>query len=57
MSLVSLSLVITVFMTIWLRRENARRAKILTLGNFTPEMLKAEEDEKGDKAVTFVYTI
>lgn len=56
-SLISFSFLITVFMTIWFRRENARRAKLLTLGNFTTEMLKAEEDEKGDKSVTFVYTV
>ncbi len=56
-ALVSMSFVITLFMTIWFRRENARRANVLRLGNFTPEELKTQEENLGDKAITFKYVV
>ncbi|KUJ10459.1 major facilitator superfamily transporter [Mollisia scopiformis] len=56
-ALISTSLVMTLFMTWWFRRENCRRSRLMMLGNFTPEMLKAQEEELGDKSVTFLYTV
>ncbi|KAF8861147.1 MFS general substrate transporter [Acephala macrosclerotiorum] len=57
LSLTLASFVITLAMTIYLRRENTRRARLLELGSITPEMLRNQEEELGDKAVTFKYTI
>lgn len=44
-------------MTKWFIRENARRAEVLALDQHTPEMLRDEEIKKGDKAISFMYTI
>ena len=56
-----MSLILTLFMTIYLGRENARRDVLLreqnlTLENFNDEM-KAAQREKGDDATFFRYTI
>ncbi|CZR62603.1 related to allantoate permease [Phialocephala subalpina] len=57
LSLTLAAFCITLAMTVYYRRENAQRARLLELGSFTPEMLKAQEEELGDKAITFKYTI
>jgi sugar phosphate permease len=59
--MISMSLVLSVFMHVYLVRENARRdeamqAKGLTLDSYTEEMKHAER-EKGDDATFFRYTV
>jgi hypothetical protein len=59
--LVSMSFVLTSFMTFYFRRENARRDKVLegmgvTLDEYSNH-LKLEEKDKGDDAVFFRYTV
>lgn len=43
-------------MTIFYRRENARRDAILADGGYTDEQ-KVEEREKGDDAMFYRYTV
>jgi hypothetical protein len=58
---VSMSLILTIVMTIYLRRENARRNAIATQQGRKPEDYtteqKALEREKGDYASFFRYTV
>lgn len=58
---VSMSFVLTLFMTIWLRGENKRRDESAKSLNLTPEdwteSQKEEEREKGDYAKFFRYTV
>ena len=60
-SLITMSLSLTVFMTVYFRRENARRDAILNARNTSLEELtdadKCEEREKGDDAIFYRYTI
>lgn len=56
-----MSLLLTVFMTIYLRNENARRDTLLeeqcvSLDEYTMAM-KQEQREKGDDAVFYRYTV
>ncbi|KAH6666232.1 major facilitator superfamily domain-containing protein [Halenospora varia] len=59
--LTTMSLVLTVFMTIYLRNQNARRDVLLkqqnvTLDDYSEEM-KIEQREKGDNAIFFRFTV
>ncbi|CAG8949085.1 hypothetical protein HYFRA_00002214 [Hymenoscyphus fraxineus] len=60
-STVSMSFILTLYMTWYLRRENARRDAWALENNMLPENYseaqKAEEREKGDYATFFRYTI
>ena len=52
---------LTTSMTLYFRRENARRDRVLadmgqSLDNYSEE-LRSEECEKGDKAIFYRYTI
>jgi ABC-type Fe3+ transport system permease subunit len=53
-----MSLALSIFMTFWLRRENARRFAVSgkTSGEYT-EAEKLAEREKGDWASFFRYTV
>lgn len=56
-----MSLVLTAFMTVYLRRENARRDQVLigqaiTLEEVSDE-IKWEQREKGDDATFYRYTV
>ena len=56
-----MSMCLTTFMTIYLRRENARRdasasERNISLENYSDEM-KWEEREKGDDATFYRYTV
>lgn len=57
----TMSMCLCIFMTIWLRRENARRDRLLTeQGRTLTDFTGAEKDaerEKGDYATFFRYTI
>ncbi|CZT49129.1 related to allantoate permease [Rhynchosporium secalis] len=60
-TLISMSFVLTSFMTIYYRRENARRDAIcadrdITHGEYTEEM-KWQDRERGDNAVWFRYVV
>lgn len=53
----TMSLILCIFMTIYLRRENARRDReYKPLSEYT-EAEKLQEREKGDNATFFRYTI
>ena len=55
--MLSMSTCLQIFMTLYLRRENARRdAEYKPLDQYTPED-KAAEREKGDNATFFRYTV
>jgi MFS family permease len=58
---VSMSFVLTLFMTIWLRGENKRRDEEARTHNLSPEnwseAQREEEREKGDHAKFFRYTV
>lgn len=60
-SSVSMSFVLTLSMTIFYRRENARRDAISATQNLTTESfndeLKLAERDKGDNALFFRYTV
>jgi len=56
-----MSLCLTIFMSIYLRRENARREAWARENNMLPENYTEEqkhsEREKGDNATFFRYTV
>jgi hypothetical protein len=59
--MIFMSLCLTAFMTMYLRRENARRDALasqrnISLENYSEEM-KCEEREKGDDATFYRYTV
>lgn len=59
--MIFMSFVLTFFMTVYLRRENARRdaslsAVDVSLANYSDEM-RWEDREKGDDAPFFRYTV
>jgi hypothetical protein len=56
-----MSFILTACMTAWLRHENARRDLVLrtrglSLEDYSAKM-KAEQEEKGDKAIFYRYTV
>lgn len=56
-----MSAFLTAFMTLYFRRENARRDQVLTdmgvsLSNYS-EDLRSEERERGDDAIFYRYTV
>ncbi len=55
-ALISMSFVLTSFMTLYYRRENARRDVVLAESGYTDEQ-RFEEREKGDNAMFFRYTV
>lgn len=55
LGLIFMSFCLTSFMTIYYRRENARRA-VLSVDDLSEEEL-ALEREKGDRALFFKYTV
>lgn len=60
-STVAMSAVLTIFMSLYLRRENARRDQWAIEHNMLPENYtdaqKKEEHEKGDNATFYRYTV
>lgn len=60
-STVSMSFLLTCFMTLYLRRENARRNQWAIDNNRQPEMYTEEEKhaerERGDNATFYRYTV
>ncbi|EKD15411.1 high-affinity nicotinic acid transporter [Drepanopeziza brunnea f. sp. 'multigermtubi' MB_m1] len=54
--LTSMSFILTSIMTLYYRRENARRDAILAEGNYSDEQ-KLAEREKGDDAMFYRYTV
>ncbi|KAL2262658.1 hypothetical protein VTK26DRAFT_583 [Humicola hyalothermophila] len=53
----TMALVLCIYMTIWLRRENARRDREYKPPSEYTEAEKATEREKGDNATFFRYTV
>jgi hypothetical protein len=60
-AMISMSFILTAFMTIYLRRENARRDAIFSQQNISREdysdEMKWEEREKGDYASFYRYIV
>jgi hypothetical protein len=60
-STVSMSLLLTIFMSLYLRRENAKRDAWAVENNMLPENYTADqksaEREKGDYATFYRYTV
>ena len=58
---ITMSVLLTVFMTLYLRHENARRDALLVAQGFSLEEVstttRLEEREKGDDATFFRYTV
>jgi hypothetical protein len=58
MGTISMSICLTSFMTIYLRRENARRDAVAAERGVTMDDLNDEQErEKGDDAKFFRYTV